>query len=78
MLHLVFVVSGGCECTFGVGLFGFYGMDFLILLGCATLFSISLFIIIFYIEDNVRFRCVGRRRQNEIFGGKFKLKNLWL
>jgi len=43
-------------------LLGLYENDFLMLSGCVTLFSISLFLIVFYIEDNVRFRCGGKAK----------------
>ena len=45
-------------------LLGFYEYDFLTLLGCIALFSISLFLIVFYIEGNVRFRLGERQIEN--------------
>ena len=50
------MVSGGLEGANGVDLLGIPRM----MLDCIDLFSVYLFIIIFYIEDNVRFRC-GRK-----------------
>jgi len=67
----VVVVKVLCE----LDLLGFYEYDFLALSGYIALFSISLFLIVFYIEGNVRFSVGGR--QIEILR-KFKTENLWV
>ena len=53
LLWLVVVV----KVLYEFDLLGLYGNDFFVLSSCAALFSISLSLIVFYIEDNVRFRC---------------------
>jgi len=52
-------------------LLGFYGNDFIMLLGCVVLFSIALFVIVLYIDDKVRSRCAGEEKWK--FWGRFKL-----
>jgi len=73
LLWLVIIVKALCEFD----LLGLYGYDFLVLSGCVILFAISLFPIVFYIEDNVRFGCGGKANLKLILS-KFKLKNLWM
>ena len=67
------MVSDGCEGTLGISLLGLCGNDFLMLSSCVVLFFIFLFLTVFYIEDNVRFRCRGR--QDENFEENLNLKN---
>ena len=57
LLWLVVVLKVLCEFD----LLGLYGNDVLVLSGCVTLFSISLFLIVVNIEDNVRFECGGSK-----------------
>jgi len=54
-------------------LLGLYGYDFLVLSGGVALFSIFLFLIVFYIEGNVRFRCGAKAILR-----KFNLENLYV
>ena len=56
LLWLVMVV----KVLWEFDLLGLYGNNFFMLSGCVALFSISLFLIVFYIEGNVRFRCGGK------------------
>jgi len=58
--------------SFKVRLLGFCANAFLMLSGCITLISISLFTIVFYTKNNVRFRFKGKAKWK--FWGKFNLK----
>ena len=48
--------------TVGVGLLGLYEKAFLVMLDCIAFFSISLFIVMFYIEGNVWLRCRAKAK----------------
>jgi len=53
------VFNGGFEGTSGVGLLDLCAKALLMLPDCIALFYISLFTIVFYIKDNLRFICGG-------------------
>jgi len=72
------MIGDGCEDTLTIGLLDLYGNDFFVLSGCIALLSIFLFIIFFYIEDYIRFRCGGKAKW-KLFWGKLNLKILgWI
>ena len=59
------MVSHGFKGSFGDDFLCVITSAFLMLAGCIVIFSISLFIIVFYIEDIVTFKCgVGEANKN--------------
>ena len=53
---MVVKVFWECDCL------AYMETTFLVLSGCVALFSVFLYLVVFYIEDNVRSRCGGKAK----------------